>query len=131
MLFKKFSLVIGTIAIMSIVFWGGWALGASKEIRPASQMNGWITAPLEEGKQALSTGDKVMVTLGKLRPVKKGDQLEIFQPIVTREESQKEGLMTRVGRGVVLEISDQGIILCVIESSIREIGVGDRIFWPE
>jgi hypothetical protein len=129
MFLKKLGLTIGTIALMFIIGMP-WALGASKEIRPGSQMNGWITAPLEEGKQALSIGDKVLVALEQPRPVKKGDKFEIFQPIITREDAPKDGLMTKVGRGVVLEISDHGILLCVIESSIREIGVGDRIYWP-
>jgi hypothetical protein len=130
MFFKKFSL-IGMIVLMIFLGVTPWVSGNSKELRPASQMNGWITVPLEEAKQALSTGDKILVALEKPRPVKKGDKLEIFQSIVSRQEAPKDGLMNKVGRAVVLEINDQGILLCMIESSIREIGVGDRIYWPE
>jgi hypothetical protein len=128
---KKFSLIFGLIVLMIFLGAAPRVWGNSKELRPASQMNGWITAPLEEGKQALSSGDKVLIALEKPRSVKKGDKLEIFQPVISREEAPKNSLMTKVGRAVVLEISEQNILLCVIESSNREIGVGDRIYWPE
>jgi hypothetical protein len=131
MVSKKFSLIFGVMVMMVICGAGPWAWGNSKELRSGAQMNGWITAPLEEAKQALSTGDKVLITLELPRPVKKGDKMEIFQPIASRQDTPKDGLMTRVGRGVVLEINERGILLCVIESSIREIGVGDRVYWPE
>ena len=127
---KKFSLIFAMSVMMTISLVGGtW--GDSKELRAGTQMNGFITAPLEEAKQALSTGDKVLITLERPRPVKKGDKMEIFQPIASRQDPPKDGLMTKVGRGVVLEVNERGILLCVIESSIREIGVGDRIYWPE
>jgi hypothetical protein len=131
MVSKKFGLIFGVMVMMVVLGAGPSAWGNSKELRSGSQMNGWITAPLEEGKQAFAAGDKVLITLERPRPVKKGDKLEIFQPIASRQDTPKDGLMTKVGRGVVLEINERGILLCVIESSIREIGVGDRIYWPE
>jgi hypothetical protein len=131
MIFKKSGFEIGIILVLCI--WGGvsWASGDSKELRPRSQMNGMVTAPVEEGLQALSSGDKILVTLEDVRPVKKGDRLEIFQPVVIAGKSLPDGLLARIGQAVVLEVVEERLLLCMIVSSIREVGVRDRIFWPE
>jgi hypothetical protein len=130
MRFRKSGHIIGLIVFMAFGVGSAWALETSKEIRPASQMNGFITTPLEEGKQALSAGDKVMVSLEQFRPVKKGDRLEIFQPVGLPGKEHQPDLLSRVGQGIVLEVAQDGLLLCVIVSSIREVGAGDRIYWP-
>jgi hypothetical protein len=108
-----------------------WGFGASQEIRQASQMAGTIVAPVEERKQALSSGDKIFATLDKTRPVKKGDTLEIFQKAFLRVEGKHVFPFVRVGEITVLEIINERLLLCIIESSTKEIAVGDRIFFPE
>jgi hypothetical protein len=130
MRFRKYVHLISLIVFLT--FWVGSsrALEPSKEIRPVTQMNGFIAAPLEEAKQALSAGDKVIVSLELSRPAKKGDRLEIFQPVSFPGKEHESGLMARVGQGVVLEVARDGLLLCVIVSSIREVGAGDRIYWP-
>ncbi len=107
------------------------AYGASQEIRPASDMAGTIISPLEERKQALSSGDKIFVSLDKAFPVKKGDIPEIFQPTSLPVEGKVIFPYIRAGQAVILEIINNRLLLCLIESSIREIAVGDRIFFPE
>jgi hypothetical protein len=105
--------------------------GASQEIRPASQMSGTIIAPQEERKQALSAGDKILVSLEKARPVKKGDMPEIFQPTSLPFEGKGDYPFMKVGQVIILEIITDRLLLGLIESSIREIAVGDRLYFPE
>jgi hypothetical protein len=105
--------------------------GASQEIRPPSQLSGTIVSPVEERKQALSSGDKIFVTLDKSRPVKKGDTLEIFQPAYLTIDGKPVFPFVRAGQVIILEIINERLLLCVIESSIKEIAIGDRIYFPE
>lgn len=108
-----------------------WVFGASQEIRQTSQMAGTIVAPVEERKQALSSGDKIFAAMEKTRPVKKGDVLEIFQQAVFQVEGKPVYPLVRAGQVTVLEIVNEHLLLCIIESSTKEIAVGDRLFFPE
>jgi hypothetical protein len=108
-----------------------WVFGASQEIRPPSQLSGTIVSPVEERKQALSSGDKIFVTLDKSRPVKKGDTLEIFQQAYLPLVGKTAFPFVLVGKVVVLEIIHERLLLGIIDSSNKEIAVGDRIFFPE
>ena len=119
--------------LVLVIVWGSftWVFGASQEIRQASQMSGTIVAPMEERKQALSSGDKIFVTLDKTRPVIKGATLEIFQQAFLGVEGKPVFPFVRVGEVTVLEIINERFLLCVIESSTKEIAVGDRIYFPE
>jgi hypothetical protein len=108
-----------------------WVFGASQEIRPPSQLSGTIVSPVEERKQALSSGDKIFVTLDKSRPVKKGDTLEIFQQAYLPLDGKTAFPFVLVGKVVVLEIIHERLLLVIIDSSNKEIAVGDRIFFPE
>jgi hypothetical protein len=105
--------------------------GASQEIRPPAQLSGTIVSPVEERKQALHAGDKIFVTLDKTRPVKKGDTLEIFQQTDLIIDGKPAFPFVRAGKVVILEIIDERLLLCIIESSSKEIAVGDRIYFPE
>jgi hypothetical protein len=108
-----------------------WVLGASQDIRPPSQLSGTIVSPVEERKQALSSGDKIFVTLDKSLPVKKGDTLEIFQETYLILESKPAFTLVKTGEVVILEVINERLLLCIIESSSKEIAVGDRIYFPE
>ena len=108
-----------------------WVFGASQEIRTPSQLSGTIVSPVEERKQALSSGDKIFVTLNETRPVKKGDTLEIFQQAYLIVDGKPAFPFVRAGEVVILEIINEHLLLCVIESSSKEIAVGDRIYFPE
>jgi hypothetical protein len=105
--------------------------GASQEIRPASQMSGTVISPQEERKQVLSSGDKIFVSLDKAFPVKKGDRLEIFQPTSLPVERKVIPPFIKVGQVIILEIISDRLLLGLIEFSIREIAVGDRLYFPE
>ena len=108
-----------------------WVLGASQEIRPPSQLSGTIVSPVEERKQALSSGDKIFVTLNETRPVKKGDTLEIFQEADLILDGKPAFPFVKAGEVVILEVINERLLLCIIESSSKEIAVGDRIYFPE
>ena len=119
--------------LVLVIVWGSftWVFGASQEIRQTSQMSGTIVAPLEERKQALSSGDKIFVSLDKTRPVKKGDALEIYQQAFLSIERKLVYPFTLAGQVTILEIINERLLLCIIESSIKEIAIGDRIYFPE
>ena len=121
------------LSVGLVIAWGSltWVFGESQEIRQASQMSGTIVAPLEERKQALSSGDKIFVSLDKFRPVKKGDALEIYQQAFLSIERKLISPFTLAGQVTILEIINERLLLCVIESSTKEIAVGDRIYFPE
>ncbi len=108
-----------------------WALGASQEIRPVAQLNGIIVGPMEERKQALSSGDKIFVSLDRPRPVKKGDLLEIFQPTILPGNKNVDLFFTRMGQAIILEIINERLLLCIIHTNNKEIAVGDRLYFPE
>ncbi len=124
--------VFNLFVILGIV-WGSftWVFGASQEIRPPSQLSGTIVSPVEERKQALSSGDKIFVTLDKTHPVKKGDTLEIFQQADLTLDGKPAFPFVRAGEVVILEVINERLLLGVIESSSKEIAVGDRIYFPE
>jgi hypothetical protein len=126
---KVFLILFVFLGIAGGVF--NWVFGASQEIRPPSQLSGTIISPVEERKQALSSGDKIFVTLDETRPVKKGDTLEIFQQAHLTVDGKPAFPFIRAGEVVILEIINEHLLLCVIESSVKEIAVGDRIFFPE
>ena len=122
-----------SLFVVLVIVYGSFAcvFGASQEIRQASQMSGTIVAPVEERKQALSSGDKIFVSLDKTRPINKGDILEIYQQAFLPIEKKLTSHFTWAGQGTILEIINERLLLCVIESSIKEIAVGDRLYFPE
>ncbi len=106
-------------------------MAASQEIRPPSALSGTIIAPVEVRKQALSSGDKIFVSLDRALPVKKGDKLEIFQSALLTIDDKPALSFVRAGEVIILELVNDRLLLGVIESSIREIAVGDRLYFPE
>ena len=131
MIFKTRRHLIGLVLLLSLGGPIAGVFGASQEIRPLSQFNGFIIGPVEERIQALSSGDKILVSLEKVRLVKKGDLLEIFQQALLPGSDTRDFLFAKVGRAVVLEIPHERLLLCEIVSSNKEMAVGDRIYWPE
>lgn len=108
-----------------------WAMEAPKEIRPLSELTGIIVAPKEERKQALSSGDIVFVNFEKALPIKKGDRLEIYQSSLVAAGEITTPIFSRAGQIIILENINERQYLSIIESSNREIAVGDRIYFPE
>jgi hypothetical protein len=107
------------------------AMGASQEIRPGSELLGTILASKEDRKQALSHGDVIFVGIEKTLHIKKGDMLEIFQETPLPQAEKGPLWFARAGQVIILEIINERLILCVIESSTKEIAVGDKIYFPD
>ena len=131
MTFRKYGPV--NLVLFLIVFFSSlaWAVEPPKEIRPNSQLIGTILAPKEERKQALSQGDMIFVGVEKNRQVKKGDILEIFQQTLLPGEESKSLWFAKTGQAIILEIINERLFLCMIESSTKEIAVGDKIYFPD
>jgi hypothetical protein len=100
----------------------------NREIRPASHLSGTIVAPLESGKQILSTGDKIVVFLVKKMEIKIGDHIEIYQSLSRGQKDSPDPLFQRVGLAIFLEKIDEKSLLCIIDHSTKELTVGDRVF---
>lgn len=131
MTFKK-DRPLCLIVLLIVLFTSlAWAIEAPREIRPNSQLIGTILAPKEERKQALSQGDMIFVGVEKNRQVKKGDILEIFQQTLLPGEENKPPWFAKAGQVIILEIINERLFLCMIESSTKEVAVGDKIYFPE
>lgn len=131
MTFRKYR-PLSLIVLLIVLFTSlAWAVEAPKEIRPNSQLIGTILAPKEERKQALSQGDMIFVGVEKTRQVKKGDILEIFQLTSLPVEENKSLWFSKAGQVIILEIINERLFLCMIESSTKEIAVGDKIYFPD
>jgi hypothetical protein len=108
----------------------GWAQ-ERQEIRPTSRMSGTIVAPLDQGKQALSGGDKVLISLREDLPLKPGDFLEVFQPVDPTDKDAKDPLLKKIGLAVLLEKVKEKLYLCVIDASTREVSIGNQVLIVE
>ncbi len=131
MTFRKYGPL--NLVLFLIVFFSSlaWAVETPKEIRPITELGGIIVAPKEERKQALSQGDMIFVGVEKTRQVKKGDILEIFQLTSLPVEENKPLWFSKAGQVIILEIINERLFLCTIESSTKEIAVGDKIYFPD
>jgi len=117
---------VGWICLAASLVWAEERV--NREIRPASHMSGTIIAPLETGKQILSSGDKVVVGLAGKFEVKPGDYLEIFQSLSRESDESPDPSLRRIGLAVFLEKIDERRILCIIDRSAKEVSVGDWVF---
>jgi hypothetical protein len=103
------------------------AENSKKEVLPASVMSGFISGTFEAGKLLLSSNDKIVVDLITTSGTKLGDGVEIYQPL---DPEKKEGdgvLYRRIGLATIIEKIDEKKAVCIIDSSIREISVGDLV----
>lgn len=103
-----------------------------KEVLPASVMSGFISGTFEAGKLLLSSNDKIVVDFITTSGTKLGDSVEIYQPL---DPEKKEGdgvLYRRIGLAIIIEKIDEKKAVCIIDSSSKEIAVGNwvRIVTP-
>jgi len=129
MLHKKLWALTMLFMLVSCLCSFTGAIGASPDIRPGSQLIGTILAPKEERKQALAQGDTIFAGVEKALPVKKGDVLEIFQPISLSTAEKDPLWFAKAGEVIILEIINERLFLVVIDSSTKEIAVGDRLYF--
>lgn len=99
----------------------------SREVFPASSMSGTIVGTFERGKLLLASNDKITVTLIKAQETKPGDYLEIYQPLFPDIKDEENPLYKKVGLAIVLEKMDDKNVVCIIDSSMKEISLGDLV----
>lgn len=126
---KGFSIKLVKAAIIVMLILMGFRPLEAQEIRKGSDLSGIIVAPLDQGKIALASADKIFVSLDRPARIKVGDSLEIFQALSQEEKDQSGSFYRRVGKGTLLEIINSQLVLCVIDASLREVAVGDRIYF--
>ena len=97
------------------------------EVLPGSSMSGIIKGSFEPGKLLLSSNDKIVIELNKVYGIKPGDQIEFFQPLSPGSEIQDNTLYRKIGLGIIIEKMDERKAVCIIDSSIKELSVGDLV----
>jgi hypothetical protein len=99
----------------------------SKEVLPADFMSGTITTPFESGKILLASNDKIIIEFKTDYGIKPGDYLEIFQTLTLNGQEDENGLYRKIGLGIVIEKIDPTHAVCIIDSSVKEVAVGDLV----
>jgi hypothetical protein len=124
---KPWIQILYPILLMLILIGSAQADNLNKEILPAYTLSGSITGTFESGKILLSSNDKVLIELNQAYGNKPGDQVELFQPLSPGSEIQDNTLYKKVGLGIILERIDERKVVCIIDSSSKEISVGDLV----
>ncbi len=114
--------------LFSLIFTcAGQAENSKKEVLPASAMSGIIKGTFEPGKLLLSSNDKIVIDLEKVSGTKPGDYVEIYQPLDIEKKKDGEALYRKIGLGILIEKIDEKKAICIIDSSVKEISVGDLV----
>jgi hypothetical protein len=119
--------ILNPILFVLILIGPALAENSRKEVLPASSMSGIIAGTFEPGKILLSSNDKIVIDLNKASGVKPGDQIELFQPLSPGSEIQDNTLYRKIGLGIIIEKIDEKKVVCIIDSSTKEISVGDLV----
>jgi hypothetical protein len=119
--------ILNPILFILILISPALAENSRKEVLPASSMSGIIAGTFEPGKILLSSNDKIVIDLNKASGVKPGDQIELFQPLSPGSEIQDNTLYRKIGLGIIIEKIDERKVVCIIDSSTKEISVGDLV----
>lgn len=99
----------------------------NKEVLPVDFMSGIITMPFEAGKILLASNDKILIGFNKDYGIKSGDYLEIFQALDPDEKEDENGLYRKIGLSIIIEKIDPTHAVCIIDSSVKEVAVGDLV----
>jgi hypothetical protein len=100
---------------------------SKKEVLPASVMSGFISGTFEAGKLLLSSNDKIVVDFITTPGTKLGDSVEIYQPLDPEKKEGEAALFRRIGLALIIEKIDEKKAVCIIDSSIKEIAVGNLV----
>jgi hypothetical protein len=98
-----------------------------KEVLPFGAMSGIIQGTFEPGKILLSSNDKIVISLNQGYRAKPGDFLEIYQPLDSERQKDGQAFYRKVGLGIIIEKIDEQHAVCIIDSSVKEISVGDLV----
>ncbi len=125
--YRHWIRILNPILFFLILISLAQADNSKKELLPAYSMSGIITGTFEQGKILLSSNDKIVIDLNKAYGIKPGDQIELFQPLSPGSEIQDNTLYRKIGLGIIIEKMDERKAVCIIDSSIKEISVGDLV----
>jgi hypothetical protein len=124
---RRWIQVVNPILFILILIIPAQADISKKEVLPAVSMSGIITGTFETGKLLLSSNDKIVIDLNKDYGIKPGDHIELFQPLSPGSEIQDNTLFRKIGLGIIIEKIDERKVVCIIDSSTKEISVGDLV----
>ena len=125
--YRRWIQLFNPILFILILISLAQADNSQRELLPAVSMSGIITGTFEHGKLLLSSNDKIVIDLNKDYGIKPGDQIELFQPLSPGSEIQDNTLYRKIGLGIIIEKIDEKKAVCIIDSSTKEISVGDLV----
>ena len=119
--------ILNPILFILILISPAQADNSKKEVLPAYSMSGIIKGAFEPGKLLLSSNDKILIELREIYGTKPGDYVGIYQPLDPEEKEGGEALYRKIGLGIIIEKIDEKKAVCIIDSSLKEISVGDLV----
>jgi len=125
--YRHWIQILNPILFILILISLAQAENSKKEVLPASSMSGIIKGTFEPGKLLLSSNDKIIIELKEIYGTKPGDYVEIYQPLDPEEKEGGEALYRKIGLGIIIEKIDEKKAVCIIDSSQKEISVGDLV----
>jgi len=125
--YRHWIQILNPILLILILISLAQAENSKKEVLPASSMSGIIKGTFEPGKLLLSSNDKIIIELKEIYGTKPGDYVEIYQPLDPKEKEGGEALYRKIGLGIIIEKIDEKKAVCIIDSSQKEISVGNLV----
>jgi len=125
--YRRWIQMLNPVLFILILIGLAQADNSQKEVLPAYAMSGIIKGTFEPGKLLLSSNDKIVIDLKKVYGTKPGDYVEIYQPLDPEKKEDDEALYRKIGLGIIIEKIDEKKAVCIIDSSIKEISVGDLV----
>lgn len=119
--------ILNPILFILILIGPAQADNSTKEVLPAYSMSGILKGTFEPGKLLLSSNDKIVIDLKKVYGTKPGDYVEIYQPLDPEKKEGGEALYRKIGLGIIIEKINEKEAVCIIDSSTKEISVGDLV----
>jgi len=125
--YRRWIQILNSFLFILLLISLAQADNSQKEVLPAYSMSGIIKGTFEPGKLLLSSNDKIVIDLKKVYGTKPGDYVEIYQPLDPEKKEDDEALYRKIGLGIIIEKIDEQKAVCIIDSSIKEISVGDLV----
>ena len=131
--YRRWMQMLNPILFILILISLAQADTSKKEVLPASAMSGIISGTFEAGKLLLSSNDKIVIDFITTYGTKLGDSVEIYQPLDPEKKEGGATLFRRIGLALIIEKIDEKKAVCIIDSSIKEIAVGNlvRVVTPQ
>jgi hypothetical protein len=119
--------ILGAVIFLVVGLASAQADQGNREVLPFESMAGVISGTLEPAKLLLSSNDKIIIDLNKALGIKPGDYVEIFQPLDLKTDEKGKPYFRKVGLAIVIEKINETKAIGIIDSSVKEISVGDLV----